>query len=99
MTVATLHAPGADSRPFLPRGSRVVHDPVRGRWVLLAPERMLVLDETGRAVLGETDGQRTLGEIATRLAERYDAPRERVLRDAIGFVTELWARRIVDVTP
>ena len=95
----TASMPGASARPVLPRGVRVIHDAVRGRWVLLAPERALMLDETGLAVLREIDGVRSLGEIAATLAERYGAPSDQVLRDATRFVSSLWARRILDVAP
>lgn len=88
---------GAEARPALPRGVRVAEDRVRGGWVLLAPERALRLDDVGRAVLGEIDGARSLGEIAERLAARYDAPAERVLADADRFLSALWARRMLDL--
>ena len=90
---------GPDARPTLPRGVRVAQDRVRGGSVLLAPERALRLDETGRAVLAEIDGRRTLGEIAEALAARYDAPADRVLADADRFLSALWARRMLDLAP
>jgi pyrroloquinoline quinone biosynthesis protein D len=86
----------ADSRPALPRGVRLHHDAVRGVWVLLAPERVLRLDEIGLAILREVDGRATLAEIAARLAARYGAPEGRVMADAATFLDGLAARRMLD---
>jgi pyrroloquinoline quinone biosynthesis protein D len=85
-----------ESRPALPRGVRVHHDAVRGAWVLLAPERVLKLDEIGRAILAEVDGEATLAEIAARLAGRYGAPEAQVAKDVTAFLDGLWARRMLD---
>ena len=39
------------SRPVLPRHARLHYDKVRGAWVLLVPERVLVPDETAVEIL------------------------------------------------
>jgi pyrroloquinoline quinone biosynthesis protein D len=88
---------GADEIPVIPRGVRVHHDAVRGVWVLLAPERVVTLDEPGRAVLSEIDGTRSLGQIAAGLAERFDAPAELILEDAAAFLGGLRRRRFLEV--
>ena len=62
-----------DSRPVLPRFVRLHEDRVRGRWVLLAPERIVEPDEVAIEVLRLCDGRRTLGQIADELAASYDA--------------------------
>ena len=38
-----------ETRPFLPAYLKFRHDAGRGRWVLLAPERILTPDETAVA--------------------------------------------------
>ena len=45
-------------RPRLPRGVKLRRDDVRGRWTLLAPERIFEVDATAAAVLGLCDGER-----------------------------------------
>lgn len=85
-----------DIRPRLPRGVRVHRDRVRGVWVLLAPERVLRLDDIGLAILREVDGEATLAEIAARLAARYGAPEAQVAKDAGAFLDGLRARRMLD---
>ncbi|MEO0760468.1 MAG: hypothetical protein AAFZ09_01460 [Pseudomonadota bacterium] len=42
--------------PYLPRGVRLRHCPLRGAWFLLAPERALKLDTVGAHVLQALDG-------------------------------------------
>ncbi|AOF93397.1 pyrroloquinoline quinone biosynthesis peptide chaperone PqqD [Sinorhizobium sp. RAC02] len=86
----------ADPVPLLPRGTRLHHDRVRDTMVLLVPERTLLLDEIGTAILQEVDGRSTLAAISNRLAERYGAPPEDVANDVRGFLDGLVAQRLVD---
>ena len=46
----------AQSRPHLPRGVRLKRDEARGRWTLLAPERIFEIDDTAATVLELCDG-------------------------------------------
>jgi pyrroloquinoline quinone biosynthesis protein D len=86
-----------EARPVLPRGVRLHFDSVRGAWTLVAPERAILLDEAGRAILGEVDGERSVGEIAARLAEQFAAPIEEILGDTREFLEGLADRRLVDL--
>lgn len=86
----------ADPVPLLPRGTRLHHDRVRDTMVLLVPERALLLDEIGTAILQEVDGQTTLAAISARLAERYGAPEADVALDVRAFLDGLVAQRLVD---
>ena len=88
-----------DARPVLLRGVRTHWDAVRSTWVLLAPERALALDEIGVAILAETDGETTFGEIVARLAAKYHAPPERIATDARRFLTGLIERRMGEARP
>lgn len=85
-----------DPVPCFPRGTRLHHDRVRGTMVLLVPERALLLDETGNAILREVDGHSTVNTIAARLAERYGAPKSAVISDVRDFLGGLVAQRLVD---
>lgn len=87
-----------DDIPNLPRGVRLHFDTVRDTWVLLAPERAITLDMIGHAILSAVDGGRSLGQIATHLAETFNAPRAQILTDCDGFLSTLRDRRFVDVT-
>lgn len=85
--------------PALPRGVRLHYDRVREAWVLLAPERAVTLDAIGHAILSEVDGQRSFGEITRMLADKYDAPADRIAEDSAGFLSALRDRRFLDVSP
>lgn len=58
---------------------------VRGEWLMMLPESVVVLNETAAAVLNLCDGRRTLDGIVTALGEEYDgvevADVEDLLRD------------------
>lgn len=73
----------------LPRHVLLRHDKVRGRWVLLAPERVLVPDDIAVAVLQRLDGARTLREVADALAADFAAPPELILNDVIALLQGL----------
>ena len=63
----------ADTVPRLWKLARLDFDPVRQRHVLLYPEGAVLLNDTGAAILELCNGNRTVGEIATILGERYHA--------------------------
>ncbi|MBK0399865.1 pyrroloquinoline quinone biosynthesis peptide chaperone PqqD [Limibaculum sp. M0105] len=84
------------ARPRLLRGVRTKFDRVRDTWVLLAPERTLKLDQIGHAILSETNGERSFGEIVDRLAATYNAPRDRIAEDAGRFLASLIDRRMAE---
>ena len=86
---------GADI-PVLPRGVRTHFDRVRGVPVLLGPERVLMLDEIGQAVLDKVDGTRPVDQIAAELAEAYGAPLDQVRGDVIEYLDDLAAKRLLD---
>ncbi|WP_299693681.1 pyrroloquinoline quinone biosynthesis peptide chaperone PqqD [uncultured Tateyamaria sp.] len=85
--------------PFLPRGVRTQFDAVRKVDVLLGPERVLVLDQVGTAVLGQLDGEASLSEISEALAQVYDAPLDVIAPDVVAFVEDLRDRGMVHVRP
>jgi len=61
--------------------------------VLLAPEGVLVLNQTGATILGLCDGERTVVEIEDELSVRYDRVAGDEVRD---FLTRLVAKRLVE---
>lgn len=84
--------------PRLPRGVRTRYDEARKTHMLLAPERAVQLDAVAAAILAETDGKRTFGEIIDVLAEKYAAPREEIAADARAFLVDLMDKRMVELT-
>jgi pyrroloquinoline quinone biosynthesis protein D len=90
MSIAVL----STNRPHLARQVRMEWDPVRKRHVLLAPEGVLVLNQTGATILGLCDGERTVVEIVEELRGQYDRVAGDEVRD---FLARLVAKRLVEL--
>jgi pyrroloquinoline quinone biosynthesis protein D len=86
----------AQSRPHLPRGVRLKRDEARGRWTLLAPERIFEIDDTAAAVLGLCDGERDLAAIVAELAARYSAPPAVIEQDVVAMLADLKMKRVLE---
>lgn len=87
------------ARPALLRGVRVHRDEVRGVWALLAPERVLKLDDIAAAILSQIDGEKTFGEVVAALAAKYQAPEDRIAADASRLIQTLCERVMAEVRP
>ncbi len=79
----------ATSVPVLARHARLRFDEARGRYVILAPERVLAPDDIAVEVLQLCDGDRSVGDIVGLLAQKYDAPREEIGGDVIAMLQDL----------
>ncbi len=77
------------TKPHMPSYLKLRHDAGRDRWVLLAPERILSPDHTAVAVLQLCDGQRTVEDIAAKLAEEYSAPVDVITTDVVDLLQGL----------
>ncbi|MFY9969029.1 MAG: pyrroloquinoline quinone biosynthesis peptide chaperone PqqD [Roseiarcus sp.] len=84
------------SRPRLPRGVKLRHDDVRGRWTLLAPERIFEVDATAATVLQLCDGERDLAAIVAELGRRYNAPEAVIEKDVVAMLGDLKAKRVLE---
>ncbi|MGA7373102.1 MAG: pyrroloquinoline quinone biosynthesis peptide chaperone PqqD [Methyloceanibacter sp.] len=73
----------------MPAYLKLRHDAGRGRWVLLAPERILTPDETAVAVLKLCDGKKTVEEISEALAKDYAAPVDVIREDVLELLQGL----------
>ena len=89
VTDTTIADTGLAGVPAFNRGFRLRHDPVRASWVVLAPERLFLLDDTGVEVLKLVDGVRSVPEIIDALAERFAAPREVIAGDVEAMLRDL----------
>jgi len=78
--------------PRFAPGVRLHHDRARDRWVVMAPERMFVPDETALEVLRLVDGARDVETIVDALAARFDAPREEIAGDVRPMLDDLVAK-------
>ena len=85
----------AASKPAMPPYIKMRHDAGRGRWLILAPERLFDPDPIAVEVLKLCDGARTVGEIADHLAKEYNAPREDIEADIIVMLQDLADKGVV----
>ena len=76
------------SVPSLPRGVRLKHDETRGQWVLLAPERLFVLDSIALEIMKRCDGEASVAGIVDDLAASFNAPREIIAVDVIRMLQD-----------
>jgi pyrroloquinoline quinone biosynthesis protein D len=87
-------AVSSTNRPHLARQARMEWDPARKQQVLLAPEGVLVLNQTGATILSLCDGKRMVVEIVEELRGKYD----RVDGDEVrNFLARLVAKRLVEL--
>ncbi len=80
---------GPDSRPHLPRHVKLRFDKVRERWVILAPERVLVPDDISVEVLQLCDGVRRLNDVVAILAAKFTADPDLILTDCLSLLQDL----------
>jgi pyrroloquinoline quinone biosynthesis protein D len=68
---------------------------VRGRVVLLAPERVLMPDAISVAILESCDGRAPVSEISRALSEQFEAGVEQIQDDVITLLQDLADRGYV----
>jgi len=85
------------SIPSLPRHIKLRHDAGRGRWILLAPERVFEPDDTAVEVLKLCDGVRSVRDIAGQLAADYNAPMTEIEGDIVQMVQDLADKGVLRV--
>ena len=81
--------------PKLPRGVRLHWDRVREVWVLLAPERMFVLDDIALEIVKCCDGKASVAASADDLSARFEAPRDTVAKDVIILLQDFADKGVV----
>ncbi len=81
-------------RPKLLPKARLRYDAVRGRHILLLPERAVVLSETAAEILQLCDGGRTGVELIQALQLRY--PGAELREDVVEFLREAVGKRWVE---
>lgn len=82
----------ASSVPTLWRLARLDFDPVRQQRVLLYPEGVVLLNETGAAILELCDGHRPIATIVHTLGERYHCD---VMADVTDYLSRLAERELI----
>jgi pyrroloquinoline quinone biosynthesis protein D len=93
----TLELIPLNATPKFDDGVRLKHDRVRERFVVLGPEMLIELNQTGTAIINEVDGQSTVTEIVSRLAARFEVSPDNITQDVIEFCTSMVMRRVLRV--
>ena len=83
--------------PQFDYGVRLKHDKVRERYVVLGPERLIELNQTGTAIMSEIDGQSTITDIISRLATRFEVNPNDITQDVVEFCTSMIMRRVLRI--
>ena len=86
-----------DTRPRIASKARLRFDRQSERYLLLYPERGLVLSPTAADVVRLCTGEHTVATIVERLAEKYaDQPREVIEREVLDFLGAMADRGLVE---
>jgi len=65
-------------------------DETRQRWIMMAPERLMLPDEQAVEILKLVDGKTGVSAIVDSLAARYDqAPRDLIAKDVTTMLQDL----------
>ena len=64
-------------------------DETRQRWIMMAPERLMLPDEQAVEILKLVDGTASIEAIVGTLASRYHAPREEIAGDVTEMLQDL----------
>ncbi len=77
------------SLPRLPPHVKLRFDQRRNRWIVLAPERVLMPDEVALEILKRCDGATSVRAIVESLAETYEASAEEIGEDVAELLQDL----------
>lgn len=86
-----------ESVPGLPRGVKLRFDKQRDQWVILAPERLFVLDAIALEIVKRCDGEASVATIVDDLAAAFGADRDEVAADVRDFLRSLAEKRMLDL--
>ncbi|HLJ62877.1 MAG TPA: pyrroloquinoline quinone biosynthesis peptide chaperone PqqD [Stellaceae bacterium] len=75
--------------------TRMSFDEKRNRWMVLAPERLLLPDAPAVEILKRIDGAKSVTLIIDELAAQFDAPREVIARDVGAVLQDLLDKGIL----
>jgi pyrroloquinoline quinone biosynthesis protein D len=86
-------------KPKLAPKAKLRLDPKTGKYVLLYPEKGLLLNPTGAAILKLCTGERTLSAIVSTLAAEFQSDAQVLQGEVLAFVKGLLDRGLVQAEP
>jgi pyrroloquinoline quinone biosynthesis protein D len=84
--------------PKISARARVQTDKVTGKPILLYPEGVLVLNETGLATISLCTGDSSVAQIVDTLAARYRVPSQTILPEVTAYLNRLRARNLLEIS-
>jgi pyrroloquinoline quinone biosynthesis protein D len=84
-------------RPTLATKARMQIDKVNGDLVLLYPEGVVMLNETGAAIVKLCDGEHTFAEIVAELAQHYQVAPELLQHDIGEHIVRLYKHSLMEL--
>ena len=87
----------ASAIPKFERGVRLKHDIVRERHVVLGPEMLIELNQSGTAIMNQIDGSSSIIEIVDRLAQQFEIDPQDITQDVAEFCTSMMLRRVLSI--
>lgn len=82
------------SQPSFYPHVRLRYESVRRKYALLSPEKVFWPNDIALDIIKRCDGQLSVHEISTQLADEYDAPLSDVETDVLAFLQE-WADQLL----
>ena len=76
-------------KPKFPKHVKFRHNKARDEWVILAPERLVKLDDIAVEILKLVDGKVSVEDISIELSKKFNAPKEVIVDDVINMLQEL----------
>lgn len=92
-------AVGVELKPKLAPKTKLRLDPKTGKYILLYPEKGLLLNPTGAAILKRCNGEQPLSAIISELALEFQADPAVLQPEVLGFVQGLLDRGLLQAEP
>ena len=75
--------------PRFPKHVKFRRNKARDEWVILAPERLVNLDQIAVEILKMVDGEKKVKEISAELSKKFNAPEETIISDVKEMLQDL----------
>ncbi|HVJ34667.1 MAG TPA: pyrroloquinoline quinone biosynthesis peptide chaperone PqqD [Terriglobia bacterium] len=83
------------ARPHLSPGVKLQFDRTREQWILQAPERVFVLDDTAYEIVLRCTGEVSLQALVRDLSNAFDADEVEIAGDVEALLESLIEKRVV----
>lgn len=91
-----IHDLTTDMRPKLATKARFQIDTVTGKPMLLYPEGVVMLNETGATIICLCDGIRTISDIVSSLAQQYNVTIDTLQQEVQEYLLGLHKRSLLE---